>query len=368
MDFYFNIHKIKYATMDKLLANIKYDLFSDMNLYINLEKILRKMCNVDMDLYLKSSETRVHEFISNVYNLASHYRLYFSRKGIFTNIYFYLQYPITNPNISNKQYIQSYRNNYSTKLRKKYDSYMVYTILKESMKYLNIMTDYVPRVYFIKSFNVESSCIPSILSDIKPTGMNIILTSDIYEYQYVNKDMMILISKQEKSKLLTKDNILDDMSDKYDADKCLFTTSYLSFILSIYGSSIRNIPKIKGFGFKKIVKMINSGVLNNAISSEVCNIDIIKNILSDTLLGDIINNYKCTDIPFQNMSISESMRYKITEQVVDKDDINSLRIICERYFDKYPINITELTTFPIKEKLQMDYRISWNDASSTNMN
>jgi hypothetical protein len=333
--------------MNEIFKNVNitpYD--TSMNFYINLEPIIHKMCNNDMDLYLKNSSEKIYEFISNIFNIAAHYRMYFSRMGINNNIILYIQYPL-NKTSYNRSIIPKYRSNYHVKLKRKYDSFMVYRLLRDSIKYINIISEYIPNVYFIQSNNIESSVIPYIINKYKPADINVLLTNNnMYDFQYVNFNTLVLLSKQDKSILLNSSNILSYLELKHDTETAVFSPKYIPFISSLYGDMNRNIEKIKGFGLKRIFKLLNTAVLNNQLPKDTCNIDMLLNTVNDKDRTIVSNNYKCIDVEYQYNNIPEKSLNEIYDRFIDRTDIDSIKSLLSKYFNKHPILITELTTLP----------------------
>ena len=60
--------------------------------------------------YLKMNNPIKHiEFISNVINLAAHYKGFFIKNGINLNIYLYIQHPFESTDQINRKYNDEYR-------------------------------------------------------------------------------------------------------------------------------------------------------------------------------------------------------------------------------------------------------------------
>ena len=89
MDPLFNMFKIRFTILDNIISSnndIKPD--DKINVFINVESILKLFMNIKMEEYLRvSNEERVLEFISNLINLAAHYRLYFSKNKLYSRVY-----------------------------------------------------------------------------------------------------------------------------------------------------------------------------------------------------------------------------------------------------------------------------------------
>lgn len=344
MELFFNLYKIKFVILDELLNNVSIDFNKDTNVYINLEPIIRKTTvNMDNELRIKNKD-RVLEFISCVINLAAHYRLYFSRKKVFSKVYLYLGYPLNVKYINNDLY-PNYRNNYINTLMSN-ECIGMRNILQEALPLLRIICEFIDGVYFIESGNIEPSLIPLIISegsnDLKDFN-NFIVTTDKYEYQYTLKDFYILRPKQKNSYILYSGNIIKQMmiEEKMMPDSEI-NQNIIPFILSILGSEHRSIPKLKGLGFKSIIKAINKGIDLGLISDKVNNIFILSKIIKEDFHETLFLNYLLTDLDSQYKKIKDVEKYNILYQLKDKFDNKGLKEMNDEYFTSYPLNIIEI--------------------------
>lgn len=344
MDLFFNLYKIRFVLLDELLNNVEIDLTKEANIYINLEPIIRKTTvNMDQELRIKNKE-RVLEFISCVINLAAHYRLYFSRKKVFSKVYLYLGYPF-NINYINNDLYPNYRNNYSNTFMSN-ESVGMKNILQEGLPLLKIICEFIDGVYFIESGNIEPSLIPLIINeeiDNSKNCNNFIVTTDKYEYQYSLKDFYILRPKQKNSYILYSRNIMEQMMiEEKMIPNSELNQNIIPFILSILGSEYRSIPKLKGLGFKSIIKAINKGIDLGLISDKVNNIFILSKIIKEDFHETLFLNYLLTDLDSQYKKIKDIDKYNIIYQLKDKFDNKGLKEMNDEYFASYPLNIMEI--------------------------
>ena len=116
----FNCHKIKFSKLDELnpLNGKKVRFF------INLESVLKRILTQYVNNYLVARNDTLYtkkELLSNIINLAQHYRLYCAKQDIESEVYLYWNYPCGNFN--NYKYNSSYKLYYSKRTN--------YTILKD---------------------------------------------------------------------------------------------------------------------------------------------------------------------------------------------------------------------------------------------
>ena len=109
---YFNLFKVKYEILTNLLReskDIKVSLKDNINVYIDLEPILIKLANTYINDYIKSGDKSiVYEFISNIVNLAAHYRWFFTKHKLTSRIYLCMP-SITTKEFKNTAYHSDYR-------------------------------------------------------------------------------------------------------------------------------------------------------------------------------------------------------------------------------------------------------------------
>ena len=120
LDAIFNLHKVKFVKLDTLFRNVEVQgAIDSVNVFINIESIFAMFHNKYMeDRLLIMSHDETHDIftniIANVINLAAHYRLYFTKNKIRTNIVFYMnehdRYSKLNNTIYNKKYREKYIN------------------------------------------------------------------------------------------------------------------------------------------------------------------------------------------------------------------------------------------------------------------
>lgn len=347
MDPIFNMFKVKYSKLDELVTEHCKEITPDsrVNLFINLEPILKKLTSSNIDEYLKiRKEEKAYELISNVINLAAHYRLFFSKNKVYSNVYMYLNYPFKNV-YKNRAVNPDYRKNYEHKYTKDTKTTVLSNTLDNILPFIKIILEYVQGVYLIEADSIESSLVPHIIKKEKPTNeINMIITTDRYDYQYVNKDYYIIRPKKDDSYMVTKENLIHmlKLEDKIVND-IMVGSHFYPFILSLLGDKYRNISKIKGIGLASLLKTVNTAIEKEVIGKDVSNINILSNIIKEEYKGLLLQNYYCVDIDTQFQMLNIKDLYSITSQITDKFDNVALKDINNRYFKNSPIYLLELT-------------------------
>lgn len=347
MDVIFNLFKVKYTKLDELIMRHCKEIGPDskVNVFINLEPVLKKLVAANIDEYLKvKTEEKSFELISNIINLAAHYRLFFTKNKLYSKIYLYLNYPFKT-NYKNRLINPDYRKNYQHKYTRDTKTLVLSNSLENVLPFVKIILEYIEGVYLIESDYIESALVPLIVTKQYPSNaLNFIVTTDKYEYQYVNKGFYIIRPKQDDSYIVSRGNLIEmlKLEEKVITDKTVKPDLY-PFILSLLGDKYRNIEKIKRVGLSSILKMINTAIENNIIGKEVTNINILSNIVKEEYRGMILSNYYCIDLDTQYNLLNYKDLYQITSQIVDKFDNIALKKINDQYFNNYPIYLLELT-------------------------
>lgn len=318
-----------------------------INLFINLECIIRKMSTANIEDYLTVRDNdKVLEFVSNVVNLCSHYRAYFTRHKIQSRIYIYMTYPFEDCHFKNAMFVEEYRSYYVTK----YSSNIKHTHLKDTINsaipLLKIIVEYLFGVYFIHDNSMEITCVPLIVNKINDDNWhNMILTNDMYEYQYARFDKYsIMRPDRENSKILTNKNVIEYVF-KGTNSNFTFTPEFLPFILSIIGDKQRSIPKLKSYGLTTIGKGIQKSIDDANISNDTTNIHLLLDIIKKEYHEQLLNNYYATDLSYQSALLNARDTHLITSLLIDKFNNSALQQLNDVYFEYHPMYLIELASY-----------------------
>lgn len=344
MELYFNMYKIKYIILNELLKDIEFKKGEEINIFINLESVIKKIKYTTEDKEnIFYGPKRNLLLISCIFNLVSHYRRYFDKRGLCSRVFIYGPEGI-DIDYLNREYSKDYRK--SITIQETTDTVAIGNIYRKIIPMLKDIIAYVKDVYFLTSGIIEPSVIPYLINIILPNdNKNFLITSDVYEYQYTKENFYILKPKMEKSLLIDKNNIMDVLKHRVKCKSSLEPdVNFISFILSIIGDSYRGIPKINKVGISTIFKLIDTGIKNNIINNEVENINILLNIVEEYNQNQIMLNYLCTSIREQEKRISISEETYIKNQLINKHDAGYLRDVNDKYFMEFPLNIIEINS------------------------
>ena len=361
IDAIFNLRKVKFSKLDVLFSDLEIkEMVQKVNIFINLESLFRKIHNKYVEEQLIALQKKeLKEFhmnlISNVLNLAAHYRLYFNKNKIGTNIVFYIQEMDKYVNLNNVQYCKNYRKSFIRKYTDHPELVTVNNVIRSTLNALDTIVAYVEDVYLVSSDRVESSVIPLALIDGKVLdgNLNLMVTTDPYDMQYVNKNFIIIYPAGEESMIVTKKNLFDvfRINEILTVEGSL-PTYLLTFILSVIGDKNRGIDKVKGTSFNKVFKTLlkvydKLGITDDDYIGFEELVSAIKDDPNDPNGNKkrVVDNYYATDLSSQVRMISKVQMNHLTDCLTNTYESGALTGINDKYFSTAPINVRELTQY-----------------------
>ena len=340
---YFNMMKIKYNEYDKILTNANFLQEHDkINVFINLEtvfKYLTMISDLEKKLILQKQYPTI--FISNILNLSAHYKRFFISNGLDTRIYLYHTYN----DEYRSYYIIKYNNNPKF-------VYMTDGLKSSILPETKSISEFIPRVYYISSHNIEGSLVPYIIGEDDKTRKNLIITGEFNETQYS------LIPNYFCSYIHTGlgnrnicNNIpetLEEITKKTNNDLDSFCNTYSHYgtycsLLSVLGDRTRSVDGLNGIGPKILEKYIQQGLIRNEIQLSTTNPNMIGNIFHDEdIKEEFINNFYCMSLIDMHKELSTSNILGILNQRKDRFDNESLIKLNATKFYNYPLTLEAL--------------------------
>ena len=370
IDAIFNMHKVRFAKLAKLFKEVEVkSVISSVNVFINIEAIYHMFHNTPMEESIISMDKQSRQqlfanIISNTINLAAHYRLFFTRNKVKSNIVFYFNIPSPSNDYNNSSNIDGYRGKYAFDYNGNCKYELINSYLSQAIPMIKSILDYIDGVYFITSNRIEASLIPHLIVEegLLDGQLNIMVSKDMYDLQYVNKNFLLIYPYKDDTNLITESNLFDIIKDKEGCKVPDKLPAYLyPFMLSVFGDKRRNVPKIRGVGFssiyKNIAKIFNKLEigLDEYVSFEQLALCIKESHPEDNSNKTLVyNNYMSVDLDRQLSCVPTIQKNDISSQMIDKFDNVSLKEINEKYFEMSPIHIMELENYTPK-KYMKDY-------------
>ena len=349
----FNLLKLKYAVYDESLSAMNFLEPTDkVNVFINLETVWK---NISMIMDLEKKIIVQHDFkeiiISNILNLAAHYKRFFTSNNLDTKVYLY-HTDLTSEEFDQFKYNEDYRAYYLTKFNDNpkfalFSERLIYDIIPDVKAYC----EFIPGVYYISSKNIEGSLVPYIIAKSDPSRKNLIIGGELYDTQYSQIDRFVnhYIHRNFNVNRVYSDlngyilDITKKEKDEDDLNKAFSNYNFYCGLLAILGNKVRSIDSISGFGPITFKKYLVDAINKNDISEDTSNPEIIGNIFNDgETKEEFVNNFYCSSILAMYDELSASEKVSVLNQLLDRSDRNALESINKLKFGNHPINLENL--------------------------
>lgn len=364
----FNMHKVKFDIMDKWQFLDKKA--TRAIIYINLESVFRILmtprtsnfiqasASMDTDDYMKKFSLSL---VSNIINLGQHYRLWLTKQNVDSRIILYWNYPIPEEYI-NQKYIPTYRTTHNERYKGNMEMSCLIECLDEAYQFIQTCIQYVNEVYLVNPGRVESSLVPLLLDrevyqEDGVTNMNILVTTNPYEYSYVDYGFRIISPaiKKKTPLLITDKNVIEALKDKSGVSSVLNAPpDLLEFITAIMGDTDRGLGKISGVGIATVLKLINVAIDKGIITEHTKDVDMLKGVLKKEYAEVFWRNYHCANFEYQLKDVEPLDIHKIKSCLVDNYDETTLNEMNEKYFKLFPIDIIK----PKSQQVLYDNNVS----------
>lgn len=334
---------------------IKYD---QLNLIVSKEfqGCQDKIVNVYIDLYAMlitlyrcQSITGAIDISSCIVNMAIHYRNYFLKYGVYTNIF--LIYSPT-MGLTNLRHLPNYNSSYINRMVK---NKQVYNAVNENLALLGTIVPYLPDI-FLKIGTAETTVIAyDIMLKLQSKGVifpSVFVTTSQYAFQ--------LPAKYKRCVLFIKktDNNNDDISYGVDALDCLDyyiketknksditipkRNDWISAYMSLAGIPKRNVTSL--FNFKIALEILNSlSSSYDAVTPEALFEHISRKYPDHRIsLQELVERFRCIDLDYQleeYRTLPESKETAFLNQLNDFDELVHLNDI---YFKSNPMVLDKL--------------------------
>ncbi len=344
MERIFNAYKIKYDILNRHLLPIRASRkVNTINIYINIDDFYHKLHREDTDKEFQvTGQNASKQVVSNLINLAAHYKHWAIKENLSPNIYMiYTSSKI----FRNAMTLPAYREYYNkiTMIENPKFFYVNNTMIN-AISILQVITKYIPHVYAIDSNYIEPSLIPFYISDLNPADLNLLISRDEYDLQYVQFDKWaIIIPKGELSPIINKGNLWDYIRYKYKIEKEFHyhPESYV-WAKAIIGDKYRSIPKLTRTSWKTVVKYLDeySSMKDTIEILELQLKKLAEFITSKKIIDtDFNNNLYCTSVLQQYNGMMDVDKIMIRQQLTDMEDMKSLYQANNNLFKAFPINL-----------------------------
>lgn len=348
----FNMMKIKYEIYDKSIDGTEFISPDDkVNIFINLESVLSNISTVrDIDKKLVLERNFCDILVSEILNLAAHYKRFFRNNNLETRIFIYYT-KLSCTDFKNEKYTDDYRSYYQNMFLYNPRFCILGEALEETIiKDVSTICEFIPNVYFITADGFDSSLIPYIVWNMDKSYKNFIISQDIYDTQYQLYDnfMCHYIRRSPNGTVISNDitTTLQTMFKELNLDHnfdIFKNKSFFDMLLMCNGSKYRSIEPIKGYGFKTMSKLLNSAVDDGAITKDIDSIELISKLFPEDKRKSLMDSFYSFDIASQYKELSQHDIYSVEKQIVDRFDNNSLIALNNTRFYQYRFDEVALT-------------------------
>ena len=376
--------KLASANLDGLFGNTLDQekngkkLVDTINLFINFESVYHCLRKKYFENILKAATGKekkaiYRHLISEYVNIAAHYRGYFNRHKVTTNIfYFYNELPTDAPiEYNNSALIDGYRDHFFESLQDP-ERYLLNNMVKDTIPFMRTLCEYIDGIYMVSTKRLEGSLIPYIIlrNRVFPSNMNFVISRDFYDALYVNADCAFITRDGITPVSLTKRNIMKFFRYKYDfgrevddENKPIYreiNSRLLPFLFVFKGGDRRrSIPRLgirKRKVYKDMMKLYDTGYFSDndpscfSLSSILDVFDKKKKEKYGEIIGYI---YRCYDLKYQYDVASKDQIEEVLSQLKNHYDDRALKELNDRYFEDFPLRLMELIPYNIKRKDQI---------------
>lgn len=341
---------VKYEKMDELFTQYfqTHPLTNNwINIYIDLYQML-------LPIYKFQKIDNPYDITSTICNMAIHYKDYFRQRGI--NSFVFLLYSPTTGAYSNLRFCPEYNSTYTARMM---NNRMVYDLVNQNLSLIGIITPYLPNIYF-KMGTVETSVMAyDMITKFNNRNMklnSLFITSSQYAFQLagnMNANCTLLYKKKDKDKNDISYLVsTEDALDKYIAEiknqhieHHPVRQSWLSGFMTLSGIPKRNIKSM--YNYKQALNILNKIDQQFDQTTPDSLFSIATDLYPKSNLGqetydNIINRYKCIDMDYQLFMYHNTPDAIETGFLKQKDDMETLMQLNDKYFKLNPISIDKL--------------------------
>lgn len=351
----FNMMKMKYSYYDESISQKNFLSPTDkVNVFINVETVLKHLSMIpDLEKKIVLQKDFETIIISDMLNLAGHYKRFFKANGLNTNVFLY-QTDLDSTYFKQSKYNDDFRSYYLIKYNENPKFIRMSDLFKSSIiPEVKTYCEFIPNVYYITAKNIEGSLVPYIISQYDTSKKNFIIGGDLIDTQYTMIPNFVNhcihkgfggISRNSSLKEYIKEMTKRNPDETEEMIKDYSSYTFYTSLLSVLGDRLRSIDSIGGIGIKTLQKYINNGIKENIITERTTSPTLISNIFYDEeIKEDFLNNYYCTSVIEMYSELTESEKISIFSQCKNRFDNNSLIQLNSTRFYNYPLILESLT-------------------------
>lgn len=327
-----NMHRIKFNILKEVLACYKSEPV--VNIHIDLHSVLAEIYK-DRNHFETSglSDSQGMTISSCIINLAAHYRLFFqSNYNTSTRIFFY--FAKRQPR-NNAEYIPTYGQKFFDKYSETNVDFITtnHEVL-DNLELCRTIMPYIPGVFYIDCDNIEP-VVAAAHHILRYNEPHLVITKDEYWFQLVNvtPDTRVLRLKRDASYLVDRSNVYQTLLSKSQFRPQFVSPELLSVVYSFTGVKSRDIRGITGYGYSKILKVLDQAVNRNQIKNSYTH---IKNILDEIYNGPeedlLMDIFRAIDLRYQLNELTLGQKEIINDCIINRYNRKDLLALNNKYY------------------------------------
>ena len=328
-----NSKKIKYSVLDDILRdylNFKNHRNKNMNVYIDLETITKQLYTENVLESFNHVKDKDRLAISaEIINIIAHYRHYFaSRKQMYSR--FFLFYS-NDPSKYHIEINDEYKASFYSKRKTDNTSFRIMNnVMNYSMSIVKDIVNYIPNAFLLNTGNMEPTLVPYFIMNesniVKEEDYNMIISNNPVFKQDLkyNENSIILELRNDKSKIISKENVIEELlskSKKTPSDFPNINYNSIDIINLLLPNSYFEMKSIKGYGAVKTCTLldskVNKGEYDNFSEYDLSN---IADIFDSNIKSEIEERYKLLDHKHISSVVYTNMVNKLRTQFTEFDN------------------------------------------------
>lgn len=338
---------------------IEYILYGQFIKYDKLEEIVNKefdnspcrFVNIFIDAYQMLLPIYKFYRVDNelsvtscLINMAIHYRYFFRRYGVDSNV-FILYSPTMSSN--NRRFCGEYN---STYIKRMMNNNAVYQIVNNNLSILGTIVPYLPNIYF-KIGTVETTVMAyDMIKRIDPNIPAIFVTSSQYSFQlpamcsnailfYRKKNRELDLSYSVNHSNALSSYILETKNQSID--NSVVNQKWVSGFMVLSGIPKRDIKSL--CTYKESLRILQNITDDyKIIEPEILYDMVFKSTTRNIDYATIVNRFNCIDLEYQYKMYCNLPESKETSYLNNVHDMNALLDINDKYFKNNPISLDRL--------------------------
>ena len=343
-----NSKKIKYSVLEELFynhLNKRTHYGKNINIFIDIENLIKQLYSENIMTnfsHIKDSDRII--ISAELTNIIAHYRHYFaSRKHMYTTFYkFYSDKKSEYHTNINPEY----RKEFYAKRSKNNNTFAIMNnVMNYSLSIMKNVMNYIPHAFYFNTGKIESNLIPYFIMNnhVDEKDYNLIVSNNtIYRQHLKNFNNLFLLElRSDNSKILTSENIIDELLSKTKKDASDYPNinfNSIDLITILSANKDYNYKTVKGYGPVRTLSVLNKKVTEEKYDNfSKLDEDVIKDVFEDNISGEIIDRYKMLNHEYIVSNVYHSLNDVVESQMISLNNPGEMKKLNNDVFSNSPL-------------------------------